>query len=327
MKKIPFFTIVVALSFVVIYLLLSILNKDEIHLAEEASVENASQLIVYSPLFDVKLLPTKDVKLQVKLTGQVSKKTSHRLQLQMKKNGSLLHIGYALPEDDFHFLNGLKFSRATLTVAVPEKEWEQIHVQTEANDVEIHHLTAKEMRIETASGHVDVKVLLANTLHIEAKAGNQTIHQVSSNDFYSKTTSGAIELNKLTSKRAEIESTSGNQSIKLLDGETIELQSTSGKIHLANSTAEHTTIKSTTASIQVNAQTPLNHMELTSTTGNIALTYQKKVDNIRVAASSDSGKSTIHLDEMTNNGEFYVVGAGTNYVMMRSASGDLTIKN
>lgn len=222
--------------------------------------------------YDIFLVPTKDEKCKVicneeeKLyhTVDVVGDTLIIKRINTRKWYESIYFGF-----DFGIWDSL-----TMTVYLPEKEYQNFYITTTSGDVSVDVPFAfSEAEVYDTSGDVILSNITADNITAKSTSGDVKI--ASSNvkeDLNLKTTSGDVSLSNVNAKNITSESTSGE--VKVISANVKdELYSgtTSGDVNISNVKTQDISVKSTSGDVELISVVSLGDLKAKTVSGEIDL--------------------------------------------------------
>jgi lia operon protein LiaG len=213
--------------------------------------------------------------------------------LSVEQSGEVLEISTERKEGRKWVL-GFFSSDLILEIRVPQQYSGAVVVDTSSGEVEISDQVLSELSVETSSGDIRLNSIQAATILMESSSGDQTVEG-------------------LKAKHSKLISSSGEIRVKNLQGGA-KAESSSGDITLRYSEFAA-------------------DLEVRSSSGDVGL-YLTESAEFRVEARASSGDIDCAFPvtlseadgEMRRNRLFGTVGEGAHQVMVKTSSGDITIR-
>ena len=257
-------------------------------------VEGLETLRVRTSSTDVYLAASEDNRIEVRLHGTVTTNQSEAVPvLAAVQSGEVLEISTER-RDGRRWTAGFFLSDLILEIHLPRRFRGSLAVKTSSGDVQIDDQILSELFVETSSGTLQLHSIQADTVVMESSSGDQAVEG-------------------MRAASSEMTSSSGEIAASALEG-ALRAKSSSGDIILrcAAFTAD---------------------LEVRSSSGEVEL-YLTEGASFLVEAKSSSGDISctfpITLSEadsqMSSNRLFGRVGEGTHRVVVKTSSGDITIR-
>ncbi|MDF2717204.1 MAG: hypothetical protein K0R28_4129 [Paenibacillus sp.] len=170
-------------------------------------------------------------KIEVRLHGKADKGNAGKIGLIAESKGDTLDLGIEKPEG---MQLGFRMISLTMTVELPEKQWNELQVKAGSGDVDVAKFEgtsveagassgnvklsaseAKKIVLKTGSGDIEANGFKADTLTFDAKSGNVELSDFQA-ELKGETDSGdiEIELDELLHD-IDVSAGSGNVTIEL----------------------------------------------------------------------------------------------------------------
>lgn len=158
---------------------------------------------------------------QIEETVGVKNGTLTVRQKQVKKG---VNIGIDLSREDDR-----------LTIYLPQSEYDELTVQTVSGDVKLDGLTAKDASLESVSGELELKGLIAaDKLTVNTVSGDVELDRCDAGAISIETVSGEVEGTLLTPKAFDVHTISGEIELPASEdgAPRCEIGTTSGDVEL-----------------------------------------------------------------------------------------------
>ena len=151
---------------------------------------------------------------------------------------------------------GINFDSESITVYLPEREYGKITVKSSTSDLSLKNLNIEALDISLTTGDVEMSSIKAKSdVNIKVTTGDIELKSViAEGDLYLKSSTGDIELSGCDASSLDIKTTTGD-----LEGSLL-----SSKVFIA---------KATTGSIKVPESVSGGICRITTTTGDIEISY------------------------------------------------------
>lgn len=126
-------------------------NKEEVSKEETISSENVDQVEVYGENAKIDVLPTEENDISVALNGTKSINNNENLNVKINNHTLKVDLGgrkWRLFDFD-SFFNDM-----SLTIHVPEKQYDALHVNSGNGDITAKEIEADDVELETSNGRV-----------------------------------------------------------------------------------------------------------------------------------------------------------------------------
>lgn len=212
-----------------IFTVRSVLGSDVISETIEINDEAFDQIAIKTNNATVELLPTDDETTTVEFTG--NRKNDQKYDVNADVDGNLLSI--TVKEKWLKFFSfDFSFSSPTLTVHVPEKEYETIQIDTDNGRVDANELEANEVNITTSNGRAYASGLEVNEINVITNNGRIELKDIKSTVVTSEADNGEIRLENVDGK---LTGSTSNGKITLITehlDRPIEFRTSNGRIHI-----------------------------------------------------------------------------------------------
>lgn len=225
---------------------------------------------------EIIVLPVEDEKARVELLSNVS-----RYNFSTEVEGDVLNVQVKTKRKKLiHF--DIFSKPLSLTVLVPKKEYESIHVQSNNGLINISDLEGGDIQLETNNGRVHVDNVKGQTLTVD-------------------TDNGSVDMKNVDTKLVNVSSNNGRIELEGVQGEIIG-KTDNGRISLLTEDLDRPiNLRTTNGKIDVNSKNkPTNAMlDLKTHNGKIQVFGSSEWDNIigngenLVKISTDNGSITI----------------------------------
>lgn len=297
-------------------------NQKEVHNVQEIQIRDLENLVIKSTTFDVEIIPTSQVKLQAKLTGNASSSIADDIELIIEQQGNQLMIEPVLNKSAKGFFSTVYQNNVKLTVAVPNKDWAVLKVTSKSSNVKIESINTNLLQSSGTSGDHTLLNIVAKEIELETASGNQRISNVSADRLTSESSSGDVSMELLAVDELNGASKSGNQSYKQLQSEITQFTSTSGDVSLKGLEGQKLSLSTTSGNIKTHLVDALLEMNVTSNSGDVTVHFTKKMKDMKLVHSTNSGDFSVDIDGMNDK---FVIGAGRNVLTMKTTSGNIVV--
>lgn len=301
----------------------------ELYEVKELDVPDVDKIIISTTSTSVNLLPSDQEKITVELKGQVNKKLSDTIFLDVRLENNSAKINVARKSHSFIF--GFFMDRSKVNVYFPQKWYKKIDVNTKSGCIEGKRLTADILSLKTSSGSIRVNKAEANSeCSFKASSGSVHVNDLrSSSDISVQTFSGGIRASHIQSgSKLEMKARSGGLDVQELTAKNLSLSTSSGSIKIRD---VHGALKAETSSGSIKAMN--DHIEgewkLRTSSGSVSVQLDHP-ESLLVQFKGNSGSSNISLEEMecqskTKNSFIGKIGAGENKLTVRTNSGSFRL--
>ncbi|WP_087974370.1 DUF4097 family beta strand repeat-containing protein [Oceanobacillus rekensis] len=191
-KKIAVIALVLLLVGVIgsIFTVKSVVGSDVKLETIEINDKAFNQIAIKTNNATVELLPTDDETTTVEFTG--NRKNDQKYDVKADVDGNVLSI--TVKEKWLKFFNfDFSFSSPTLTVYVPEKEYETIQIDTDNGRAYANGLEVNEINVTTNNGRIELKDIKSTVVTSEADNGEIRLENVDGK-LNGRTNNGKITL-------------------------------------------------------------------------------------------------------------------------------------
>lgn len=252
--------------------------------------ENFTNLEIHVAASDIRLVSAVDGKVSVTLHEM--KDNPHQIEVR----GDTLVINQTDTRAWWQKIGFFRFgvlSELSVTVALPEAEYQSLQVSTASGDLAVPDAftfaeaeldtasgdllysaeTQKKLKITTASGDVKLACDVQDAT-VQATSGDLEITGVSGQKLFAKSVSGEVELKSCRiTDSLEVKTTSGEIELQeIAGGSDCIVSTTSGEITLEEATDFQTLSLKSVSGDQVLMRCDARELELHSTSGNISAT-------------------------------------------------------
>lgn len=158
---------------------------------------------------DVNVVRGSTDKIEVRLHGKTDKGNAGKIGLKSESKGDTLEFGIEKPDG---MQLGFRMISLTMTVELPEKEWNELNVKAGSGDVDVAEFEGTSVEAEASSGNVELSASVAKKIVL-------------------KTGSGDVKASGFKADKVAFDSKSGN--VVLEDGDAeLEGETDSGDIRI-----------------------------------------------------------------------------------------------
>lgn len=195
LKKISIFALILlVIGMVGSLLTFSSLDKATAVTEEKSFGNNFSAVQVNAKNVGVEVVPTKEKTAKVKLHGRESNAT-HNFSADVK--GSTLSV--QVEQEQRSWINIFP-TALKVTVYLPEKQYETIHVDSGNGSIQIESVDVKNIKALTANGRINLNSIAATDVDVKATNGWLNLNSIAAADVNVKTTNGQITLDDVKGK-------------------------------------------------------------------------------------------------------------------------------
>jgi lia operon protein LiaG len=230
----------------------------------------------------------------VRLTGTVYTGQADAVPaLAAEQSGEVLEISTER-KDGRRWVLGFFSSDLIVEIKVPDQYRGALIVHTSSGDVEISDQILSELSVETSSGTIQLHSIEAATAALDSSSGDQTVEGINAGHSQMSSSSGEIRVRDLHGG-TKAESSSGDITLRYGEFDSdLEVHSSSGDVELFLTEAAEFRVEALTSSGDIDCAFPVTL----------------------------SGAES----EMRRNRLFGTVGEGTHRVVVRTSSGDISIR-
>ncbi|UVI30833.1 DUF4097 family beta strand repeat-containing protein [Paenibacillus spongiae] len=256
---------------------------------------------------DVTIVPSSSGKIKAELSGNVSQKFVDNIKLSLDRDGDEVTIK---AEAGSGFSFGISIMNLDLKIELPERAF-------------------RELALNSGSGNIEMRDMLAGTMVIEAKSGDLNLKELTGDEMSISTSSGNITLGKLTGKQIKLKASSGDIELDKSKADELSVDVASGNIELMDADAK---LKADTSSgnITVSLAAIAHPMTLSTGSGNVTIETDRQPDSAQIRYNSGSGdlKNSWRDNPSSRDGddnETIVFGDGKTIVEVETGSGNLSL--
>lgn len=258
-----------------------------VKIAQSVDAGNIKNVVVDMGSEDVDLIRGGSDKIEIRLEGKASH--ANKLALNADVNGDTLKLSLDKPNGGFQF----SYHNVSMTVELPEKQWDEIKVNLSSGDVSLADIGGKSVEVATSSGKIELADSRATTIKLTASSGD-----VRASGFKADTLS--------------FHASSGN--VRLEDGEAaLKGETASGNIRVEFDELRH-------------------NADLTAGSGNVTLSLDRQPQSLAVDYRGGSGNGKIKQDgfayqeqDEDNHRIKGAFGSGETTLKVVTGSGDFTL--
>ncbi|MEG7280799.1 DUF4097 family beta strand repeat-containing protein [Bacillus sp. 0909A] len=268
-------------------------TNEEVKAAETYHAANIKKIKVTTSSMNAEVKSGQTDDIQVAAQGKISDKS--KKLFDVSQDGKSLTINQKEHGNSISFIPWSSEKDMKITIIIPEKKYDEITVTTTSGDILIENVQTDQSAADSTSGDIELKdSRIKNEMTIKTTSGDVQADQNSLGQGEVKTTSGSIESNRTTSKKMSYKTTSGD--IDLLQGQKNE------------------------------------DISINTTSGDVSVEYQKEPASLAVDFQTDSGDSSVNLDQIMYQEKSdrritgYMGESGTsNLLNVRTTSGDFEL--
>lgn len=274
---------------------------------------------------DVKFIPTESGPCRVvcfessKIGNQVSVEEDTLVVTRQDKRPWYEHFGIWWNENN------------TVTVYLPKKEYESLHVKTLSGGITIADSFAfQEARLVSTSGDIAFTGRTSGNLYVKTTSGDINVNSIETKMTEIRSTSGDISLTGYTGGDLYVKSTSGDIRLGGIEAKMAEIRSTSGDLSLSQMGASGLMLKTISGTIKSEQTTSEGHAEMITTSGDISL-YETDADTFDIKSTSGDVRGTLLTGKIfetrTSSGSVHTPPSkeGAGKCNINTTSGDIRI--
>lgn len=190
------------------------------------------------------------------------------------ENGTL-KIGAA---DERNVFERLSFFNKpmTITVYLPEIEFDNISIHTSTGDIRFDKLSAKEIKLKTSTGDITVSsVNCSGTVSVKVSTGDISFTDIMCNTLTTEGSTGDVFLDACIAAKFQIKTSTGDVRFDGSDADDITVKTSTGDVTGSLRTGKHFSVKTSTGDVSVPASTDGGNCEITTSTGDITIKISK----------------------------------------------------
>lgn len=146
------------------------------------------------------------------------------------------------------------------------------------------------------------------------------------------TTSGDIDMRQITAENIKLKTTSGDQNIeKIKSQNNISIKSSSGNVDIEELGSLNGQINTKSGKVTMILEEMISTLDIVTTSGDVKTTFRKNPKSLKIDFKGNSGKPDIRLknimyEDKDENSVIGVIGNGMNTLIVKTSSGDLTVR-
>ncbi|MEN1968062.1 DUF4097 family beta strand repeat-containing protein [Lentibacillus sp. N15] len=268
-------------------------------ITKEKSVDGKfTSLDVQTDDATVKIVPTDENTSKVLLEGKQYKHRNHTFSVDIDNKTLVVKLN----DQQSKLFNIDFFSPSiTLTVYVPQQQYESLLVSSNNGKINVNHLQAREIHVATSNGRLQLSDLTGSALTAETDNGRIHGEQLQMDKVDMQSDNGRVELQQVTGSSVKARTSNGKLILEEVDGE-INGKTNNGAISLVTNHLDQA-------------------IELTSDNGRIDVQTKTKPTNTTIIANTDNGKVNVFGKY---NGST-VIGDGDHVVTLTTDNGGITV--
>lgn len=180
----------------------------------------------------VEIVPTKRSETTVTLSGNAGKNS--RLTLDADVKGDTLAVEVKRKRK-FSLWTFNSLYNMTLTVNIPEKQYDSITVHSKNGRIELDSMLANQVRLESKNGRISLGHIEAESIHVDTKNGAIELINIDSSNINADTKNGKLVFEQVN---GDITGTTKNGRISLVTdhlNRSINLDTKNGQIEIKTS--------------------------------------------------------------------------------------------
>lgn len=190
----------------------------------------------------------------------------------------------------------------TLTVQLPDRLYEKIHISSEHGSIKGQRLAGTVFEVETENGRIDFSGIGAGSFTANSENGDIRLKSVQAKDVEIETENGELVLHDIQCGNVEATSANGAITLKEIDGD-VRAQTDNGRIHLVTDSLDRA-------------------IKLETDNGAILLETRTQPKNATISAEVDWGSISVFGSK---NGKT-VFGSGQHLIDLQSDNGSIKVK-
>jgi len=228
---------------------------------------------------------------QISIVAEGRQKEKESDPVTIKSKGNKIVVNQS---DEKGFLQGFSFRKSgKISISVPDNEIETI-------------------TLSNNNGDIEVKNIVANNLVVLNDSGSETITGLSVDNGKFTLKDGQLKLNNSSLKELIVDSEAGDSYITNVTSPNMEITSKDGEVWVKDATEEES-------------------LFVTSTSGDITVSYKEVPASLLLTTYSDSADITVELDHMkeiknTEKAKEWKIGEALNKVKLLSKDGVISVK-
>ena len=247
----------------------------------------------------VKLLNAKGT---LSVSETCDKELSEELQMHWWIDGTTLKIKYCKSGEKISLFD---IDKKDLTIELPA--FADLEIKIASGYVQAEHmLDLGKLKLETASGGTDIKFLSAKEVKVEAASGKTVFGKVS------------------VSGEFEVDTASGGLTVEEVNANEVDVNSASGGITLGKITAEKLDIDNASGGVALGIQS-VSKVNIDSTSGGVKITLADKDAGAKIKFDAVSGNFNTALS-VVNSGDLMTIGDGRINMEIKVVSGTVTVE-
>jgi len=178
--------------------------------------------------------------------------------------------GWQIINFDFGFLTGDYLNKQKITICLPRGiELDKVDIHAKDGDIEMGSFTAKDLRVESSYGHVNLSEIVGDNLAMKLSSGNVKLKNVQIKETTMENRYGNIVAEDVSGESMKMDFSSGNIKMK-----NVQMGETTIENRYGNLTAENMTGKSFVADMSSGDMNfddcKLERIDIKNAYGNIA---------------------------------------------------------
>ncbi|WP_058306107.1 DUF4097 family beta strand repeat-containing protein [Gracilibacillus massiliensis] len=182
----------------------------------------------------VKMVPSTDDSIRVELTGNAVNKNENNLMVE--ESGATLLIETENEKRKLFSLNFFDFNR-TLTIYVPEREYQSLQAEIDNGSIRVKEMNAKNILTTTKNGKIFLHNIISDQVEVNTNNGKIELENVEGK-LIGKTNNGAISLvSKELDRQIDFQTDNGSITIETEKEPTnvvFDTKTNNGSINLFN---------------------------------------------------------------------------------------------
>lgn len=269
--------------------------------------DEVQNIFIKSKTVDIKILPSEDGALRAVLYER------EELQSSLSVVDGTLKIE---PHDTRAWYNKIfSFGSASITLYLPEAEYDGISVTDSTGDVRIEGTSAEEITVTVSTGDVDLKNIRGGSARITASTGDITIKEASlSGELLANSSTGDAELSDVSAGSIYTKASTGDAKLLRVNSkDSLTAVRSTGDVKLADTLAKSLSVTTSTGSVKLD-KSDAHEIYVKVGTGNVSgsllsskvfitetdtgkVCVPKTAEGGRCEITTDTGNITITISE------------------------------
>lgn len=178
----------------------------EVHIEKSFEASSLKNVEVDVSSSDINVIRGNSAQINVRVQGKASSKIASKIDLKAKTKGDTLELGIDQP-NGFQF--GFHYSNVSITVEVPEKQWNEIQAKVSSGNISVEKIESKSIEAKASSGNIKLTSSQAAEMELSTSSGNIKAADFKADSLKFHTSSGDVSL-KDGEAKLKGDATSGN---------------------------------------------------------------------------------------------------------------------